>query len=124
MFGTSVRIDFRFVSLLKGLRIGTLTTQVQENHDFTIEPENGSNFVNFYRHQRIIADDEYVIDDGGEPEILDEETEGYRFSRHMELPKTLKKCLQDVETRGIKIRHKLKFTVQLHNPDGHTSEVK
>lgn len=32
--------------------------------------------------------------------------------------------MQDAETRGIKIRHKLKFNVLLHNPDDHTSELR
>lgn len=123
VFGTSIRVDFRLVSLLKGLRIGIVTTQVQEYHDFTIEPENGSDFTNTYKNQRTIAEDEHVVDNGEDPEILNEEQEGYEFSRHIELPKTLRKCVQDVEERGIKIRHKLKFNVQLHNPDGHTSEV-
>ena len=57
-----------------------------------------------------------------DPDILDEEAEGYRFSRYLELPKTLKSCLQDAEIHGIKVRHKLKFNVALHNPDGHVSE--
>jgi hypothetical protein len=39
------------------------------------------------------------------------------------LPKTLSKCLQDVDVHGIKIRHKVKFNIALHNPDGHISEV-
>ncbi len=32
--------------------------------------------------------------------------------------------MQDAETRGIKIRHKLKFNILLHNPDEHTSELR
>jgi hypothetical protein len=35
----------------------------------------------------------------------------------------LSKCLQDVDVHGIKIRHKVKFNIALHNPDGHISEV-
>merc|ERR1712093_587968 len=48
-------------------------------------------------------------------------------SQHMErmsLPKTLKMCLQDVDVHGIKIRHKVKFNIALHNPDGHVSELR
>jgi hypothetical protein len=39
------------------------------------------------------------------------------------MPQTLTRCLQDTDTKGIKIRHKMKFRIQLHNPDGHISEV-
>jgi hypothetical protein len=42
----------------------------------------------------------------------------------MPLPKRLSKCLQDVDVHGIKIRHKVKFNIALHNPDGHVSEVR
>jgi hypothetical protein len=40
------------------------------------------------------------------------------------LPKRLSKCLQDVDVHGIKIRHKVKFNIALHNPDGHVSELR
>ena len=123
VFGTSVRIDFRLVSLLKGLRIGQITTQVLESHELTTDSDAASTYYNTHKAQKIIAEDEYVVDDGSEPQVLNEEAEGYEFARHIELPKTLRRCLQDTETRGIKVRHKLKFNVQLHNPDGHVSEV-
>jgi hypothetical protein len=55
---------------------------------------------------------------------LDEQAEGYQFSRYLELPKTFKSCVQDAEIHGIKVRHKLKFNIALHNPDGHISELR
>jgi Mg-chelatase subunit ChlI len=54
----------------------------------------------------------------------DQGRDGYTLRETMELPKTLSECMQDVNVHGIKIRHKLKFIVALHNPDGHTSEVR
>lgn len=123
MFGTSVTVEFCIVPLLKGLRIGTVKTNLMEIHEFKLEPENGISFTTSYKSQRKITADEHVVDKGEDPEILNEEAEGFEFSRHIELPKTLKKCVQDTEVKGIKIRHKLEFTVQLHNPDGHISEV-
>ena len=65
-----------------------------------------------------------MVDAEADPDILDEQAEGYQFSRYLELPKTLKSCVQDAEIHGIKIRHKLKFNVALHNPDGHISELR
>ena len=110
------------MSLLKGLRIGNVTTQVVETQEFSLNPDAISTYLNNYKSTRIVADDEYTIP--GEPEILGEEAGGYTFSRQLELPKSLTKCMQDAETRGIKIRHKLKFHILLHNPDEHTSELR
>ena len=50
-------------------------------------------------------------------------SEGYIFTRYIEIPKHLKECLQNVETMGFRIRHALEFNIQLRNPDGHVSEV-
>lgn len=122
IYGTSIHVEFRLVSLLKGLKIGTITTQVVETQEFSINPEAVSSFLNNHRSTRVVAEDEYTVPE--EPEILDEEVEGYKFSRHLDLPKSLTKCMQDVNTKGIKIRHKLKFNVLLHNPDEHTSELR
>jgi arrestin-related trafficking adapter 4/5/7 len=123
IFGTSIQVNFRLVSLLKGLRIGLCTTEVLETHEFTIEQE-GSIPEKKRKDTRSIVMDQYTVDAEADPDILDEEAEGYRFSRYLELPKTLKSCIQDAEIHGIKIRHKLKFNVALHNPDGHVSELR
>jgi len=57
-----------------------------------------------------------MLDDSGQ--------DGYTLHERMPLPKRLSKCLQDVDVHGIKIRHKVKFNIALHNPDGHVSEVR
>jgi arrestin-related trafficking adapter 4/5/7 len=123
IFGTSIQVNFRLVSLLKGLRIGLCTTEVLETHEFTIE-QDGSTPERKRKDTRSIAMDQYAVDAESDPDILDEQAEGYQFSRYLELPKTLKLCVQDAEIHGIKIRHKLKFNVALHNPDGHVSELR
>lgn len=122
IYGTSIQAEFRLVSLLKGLKIGIITTQVLETQEFNLNPDTVSTVLNNHKFTRVVADDEYMVPEN--PQILDEEAEGYKFSRHIELPKSLTKCMQDAETRGIKIRHKLKFNIQLHNPDDHTSELR
>ncbi len=122
VFGTSVTVNFRLVSLLKGLRIGLCSTEILETHEFTID-QDGTTPERKRKDTRLIASDQYTVD-MNDPEILDEQAEGYQFTRYLELPKTLKKCVQDAEIHGIKIRHKLKFNVALHNPDGHVSELR
>ncbi|KAL1969992.1 hypothetical protein VTN77DRAFT_6397 [Rasamsonia byssochlamydoides] len=124
IFGTSVRVDFRLIPLLKGLRIGLITSQIIETHDLSLNPEEPDNAFNTYKTTRVIMTDEYELDEERQLEIIDEYAEGYQFHRYLDLPKSLSRCLQDTDTKGIKIRHKLKFRVQLHNPDGHTSELR
>ena len=126
VFGSFVRVDFKLVPLLKGLQIGTISTQVKEEQEFVVDPEWGTNALGGGQSKvdRLIANDTYTIDAEKDMQILDEAAEGYQFTRFVELPKTLNKCLQDCNVKGIKVRHKVKFNVQLLNPDGHISELR
>ncbi|KAA8644362.1 hypothetical protein EYZ11_001385 [Aspergillus tanneri] len=124
IFGTTIRVDFKLIPLLKGLRIGQIVSQLIESHDLTLNPEDPDSIRNTYKNTRTILTDEHELDAENGLEIIDEAAEGYQFSRHLDLPKTLTRCLQDTDTRGIKVRHKLKFRVQLLNPDGHISELR
>ena len=122
VFGTSIRIDFKLIPLLKGLRIGQITSQLIESHDLTLNPDEPDSTRNTYKITRTILTDEHEINEDN-IEVIDEAAEGYQFTRYLDMPQTLKRCLQDTDTKGIKIRHKMKFRIQLHNPDGHVSEV-
>ena len=125
IFGTSIQVDFRLVPLLKGLVMGKVMTQVKEEHEFMLDSDFGAPAYNqVQKIDRVVASDDYEINNETDAQILDEEAEGFQFSRFIELPKTLKRCLQDCSVNGIKVRHKLKFNVQLHNPDGHISELR
>ncbi|KAL2826118.1 hypothetical protein BDW59DRAFT_67622 [Aspergillus cavernicola] len=124
IFGTSIRVDFKLIPLLKGLGIGQIISQLVETHDLTLNPEDPDAIRNTYKNTKTIVNDEHTIDPDNGLEIIDEAAEGYQFSRLLDLPKTLTRCLQDTDTRGIKVRHKLKFRVQLLNPDGHISELR
>lgn len=124
VFGTSIRVDFKLIPLLKGLRIGQIVSQLIESHDLTLNPEDPDSIRNTYKSTRTILNDEHEVDEESGLDVIDEMAEGYQFTRYLDLPKTLARCLQDTDTRGIKIRHKLKFRVQLLNPDGHVSEVR
>ena len=53
----------------------------------------------------------------------DQGQEGWLIERTLTLPTSLARCLQDVDSLGIKIRHLLLVVIQLLNPDGHSSEV-
>lgn len=122
VFGTAIHVDFKLIPLLKGLRIGQITSQLIESHDLTLNPEDPDSIRNTYKITRTILTDEHELDENN-IEIIDETAEGYQCTRVLDMPQTLTRCLQDTDTKGIKVRHKLKFRIQLHNPDGHISEV-
>ncbi|CAL5868692.1 uncharacterized protein PFLUO_LOCUS2919 [Penicillium psychrofluorescens] len=123
IFGTSIRVDFKLIPLLKGLRIGQITSQLIESQDLTLNPEDPESIRNTYKITRTILTDEVELDENN-IEIIDEAAEGHQLVRYLDMPHTLTRCLQDTDTKGIKIRHKLKFRIQLHNPDGHVSELR
>lgn len=126
IFGSFLRVDFKLIPLLKGLVIGQISTQVREEQEFIVDPEWGISALGGgqTKHDRVIATDLYTIDAEKDEQIIDEAAEGFQFSRFVELPKSLHQCLQDCNVKGIKVRHKVKFNVQLHNPDGHISELR
>lgn len=126
IFGSFLRVDFKLIPLLKGLVIGNITTQVREEQEFIVDPSWNVSALSGgqSKHDRVIASDSYTIDAEKDEQIIDEAAEGFQFSRFLELPKSLHQCLQDCNVKGIKVRHKVKFNVQLHNPDGHISELR
>lgn len=71
---------------------------------------------------RTITKDEFRLPDDAESGDI-EGQDGFAFSRAILIPQSLKHCLQTVDALGVKIRHSLSFNVQMHNPDGHVSEV-
>lgn len=125
VFGTAIEVDFKLTSLLKGLKIGTIRCQLIEAQEYTLPGPNGQDKI--HKDQRNIADWSFELDeDKHYMQMLDEEVgqDGYLLKETLPLPKTLKKCVQDCETHGIKVRHRVKFNIALHNPDGHTSELR
>ena len=120
IFGTNLQVDFRLIPLLKGLKIGKIKTELNERQEVTIKgsraPSKSRQII------RMIVQDEHRLPDDAETEDIDGQ-EGYVFSRNLRLPQSLKNCIQTVDALGIKIRHSLTFNIQMHNPDGHVSEV-
>lgn len=126
IFGSFLQVDFKLIPLLKGLVIGNVCTQLKEEQEFQVDPEWGVTAWNggMTKEERIIVWDNYKLDPEQDMQIIEEVAEGFQFSRYLELPKSLTKCIQDCNVHGIKVRHKIKFNVQLLNPDGHISELR
>ncbi|KAL3422055.1 arrestin domain-containing protein [Phlyctema vagabunda] len=125
VFGTAIEIEMRFTSLLKGLRIGQIKCILLEQQEFTI-PGASAHTERHWKHARDVETWVFELnEDEHYHDLLDENgQDGYTLKERMPLPKRLSKCIQDVDVSGIKIRHKVKFNIALHNPDGHVSELR
>lgn len=89
---------------LLGYYSNPFAVQVAEKEDKM--PDNSANFV-----PEGAEDADQLFD------------ECHRFSMTLDLPKSLKNCRQSVDTENIRISHKLRLYVNLHNPEGHTSQL-
>ncbi|KAL9128525.1 MAG: hypothetical protein Q9217_002821 [Psora testacea] len=120
IFGSKIQVEFKLIPLLKGLKIGKITTELFQRQILTIRVSRNNSRSN----SKILAvhSDEYHMPEDAETENI-EGREGYIFSRAIPVPQSLRKCVQSFDALDIKIRHHLAFNIQLHNPDGHVSEL-
>ncbi|KAK3303512.1 uncharacterized protein B0T15DRAFT_277481 [Chaetomium strumarium] len=126
VFGSAIPLEMRFTPLMKGLEIGDITIRLLEVHEIILQPTPGHSVRDYHKEREIdhwtvsVTRDEHwrdIINDDNGPE-------GWVVDTSLDLPKKLARCLQDVNAKGIKIRHKLKLVVALNNPDGHVSELR
>lgn len=122
IFGTPITVDFTLVPLLKGLKIGRISTELLEVQEITPNVNGGPRYGQ-YKSTRVVAQDEWQIPADAEAEDIDGQ-EGWMFQRAIAIPKSLGQCVQTVDAFGLRVRHRLRFNIQLHNPDEHTSEVR
>lgn len=124
IFGTAIKVRMQFTSLLKGLKIGKVRCSLTETQEFTI-PGPTRAMDKYHKTIRDIDNWTFELSEDSYQEVLnDGGADGYVLEESMPLPKKLSECMQDVDTNGLKIRHKVKFNIALHNPDGHISEVR
>lgn len=124
IFGTAIDIEMRFTSLLKGLRIGQIKCQLLEVQEFVLAGATAHS-ERCYKYSRDVDTWTFELTDDHYQDMLDDNgQDGYTLKEKMPLPKSLNRCMQDVDVHGIKIRHKVKFNIALHNPDGHVSELR
>ncbi|KAI0425909.1 arrestin [Xylaria sp. FL1042] len=124
VFGSNVPLEMRFTPLLKGLEMGNVTIKMFETQEFTV---SGPGYpMRMHKHDREVAtwNLEVTREKHWQDVIEGSGQEGWVVNQDLPLPKRLNRCIQDCHVQGIKIRHKLKLTVALNNPDGHVSELR
>ena len=126
IFGTQATADFQLIPLRKGVTIGAIKMELHEH--VVLNAIQGERNIP-HSWDAIVAKEEFQMPEDAEQRMTeaDEDNpfdESYKFSLTLPFPKSLKKCRQNVETDFIRIDHKIKLYVNLHNPEGHTSQVR
>ncbi|KAF2964869.1 hypothetical protein GQX73_g8694 [Xylaria multiplex] len=124
VFGSNVPLEMRFTPLLKGLEMGNIAVKMFETQEFTTSGLGHP--MRMHKHDREVAtwNIEVTREKHWQDIIEESGQEGWVVNQELPLPKKLNRCIQDCTVQGIKIRHKLKLTVALNNPDGHVSELR
>lgn len=113
--GSPIPITFKMVPLLKGLSIAKIICTLKEYQSFTIKAGyHGSPAAKEVDRTVCSAT---LVD-------IEKEVPSWEIEQSLPIPPSLSECVQDCEVGHIKVRHKLKFTVSLQNPDGHVSELR
>lgn len=120
ILGTTIDANFRITPLLKGLKIGQVTTSLVETQDLWMDPKYPERKKGTVKRQ--VAKDKFDFPQDQETELVDG-SDAWVFSRRITLPKSLRQCLQTVDTLGFRTKHNLNIIVHLLNPDGHVSKV-
>jgi arrestin-related trafficking adapter 4/5/7 len=125
--GTTITTDFVLIPLRKGVEIKTIKMELIETR--TLFCDYAGRRIS-HSSETVVASSEGDMPENNEqrvPEGVDDADhlfdESHRFSMSLPLPKTLKSCRQSVETENIRLSHKVKLYINLHNPEGHTSQL-
>jgi hypothetical protein len=118
-------MEMRFTPLLKGLELGDITARLMEVRECYVQGSSSGHSTREHRTEREVALWKFAAsrEEHWQDMIEDTGQEGWALTKKLNLPKRLRQCIQDLNHHGIKVRHKIKLTVALCNPDGHISEV-
>lgn len=111
--GSGTPISFMLVPLVKGLQLGDIKIELVENYTYVgaLPP--------YQNAERVVVVKKIPKPD---PDTMFDKWEIDTF---LKIPASLSKCTQDVDLLDhVKVRHKLKFSIGLVNPDGHVSELR
>jgi len=109
-FGTGLTIHMRFVSLLKGLRIALINCILVECQEFRMPGTHpGTSF------KRLRTVEQWRFESNCQDE--------YTLQEVLPLPNRFNMCVQDTDLFEIQVRHEIRISLDLENPDGHISEV-
>lgn len=130
--GSATPIYIVIVPLLKGLKLGHIKISLLENSQYL------GKFGGVVDQDRVVSKMKIKDPIGhvallkqknaeGAPDALEpiDFQDRWEIDTVLNVPPSLSKCTQDCDIfNNIKVRHKLKFSISLINPDGHVSELR
>jgi len=132
VFGTSIVADVELSPIRKGIRLGKIELQLLEtvvkriqmsevpdarsDRSKSEETEVAKTEMDFPDNSRVT----YADDTVDNPTLADEM---FKFQAMLPLPKSLNICRQDVDGHQINVSHRFKLMVNIHNPEGHVSQL-
>lgn len=132
VFGTSIVADVELSPIRKGIKLGKIemrlieavTKRIQQSEVPDLrgdrckvdETDVAKADMEFPEDSRVTFEDE-------SPDNPTMEDEKYVFKAKLDLPKSLRQCRQDVDSHNVNITHRFKLMVNIHNPEGHVSQV-
>lgn len=123
IFGTSITAEFILCPLFKGVEIGKIKMEILER----VQLKTDSGRFKDYSKDVVVASHEQEMPPNMLPPRVEDTTgtpdQSHHFRVTLPLPKSLNKARQSVDSEHIKIFHNLKIYVNLHNPDGHVSQL-
>lgn len=129
VFGTSITADVELSPIKKGIRLGKVELRLLEtvvkrvdNPAQTYYPRSKTDEMEVAKQDMEFPEDSRVTYDESvdNPTLADEM---YKFQATLPLPKSLNDCRQDVDAHNINITHRFKLMVNIHNPEGHVSQL-
>lgn len=115
--------EFTLCPLHKGVTIGKIKMEILERVTLTTEAGR----YKTRQSDQVVAVHEQEMPENSLIPLTEEHTgiadESFHFKITMPLERSLVKARQSLETDHIKIWHNLKIYVNLHNPDGHISQL-
>ncbi|KAE8165427.1 hypothetical protein BDV40DRAFT_297456 [Aspergillus tamarii] len=115
-YGGNIRVTYRFIPLLKSLKLKRIKSEIIETHTVS-KPSYAS-------RSREVLTDEFDPPTWEEMDISTDDRCWYQCARTLHLPKSTRQCLQSVATTVLQVRHSIHYLITLLNPDGHLSSVR
>ena len=102
---------------MKGLVIGDMKCKLVESQKMTRDALPPGTWNREHTFERTICEETWRLPEGTETEDIDGQ-DGYRHTGFLPLPKSLRECVQSVEDCGIKVVHKITYSVEFQKPSG------
>lgn len=135
LFGTSISTFFELTPLLKGITLGKVKMELYESVSLRASYANidsyqsKESFCRVSETVRLVAKSETDTPVMSEQLFTESEAEALqqdecvKFNLTTQLPKSLKLARQSADSKWIRIKHTMKVTINIKNPDGHISQV-